>query len=102
LIYDLNDEFCKKFLDSYKDKRTIEQMIQAARSGKQNIVEASLEKSLKMNIKLNGVARGSFGELYEDYNDFLRTRKLSIWDKNDRRVWEIRHAYKTNKPNLTN
>lgn len=101
LIYDFNDEFCKRFLDPIRDKRTIEQMIQAARSGKQNIVEASLEKSLKMNIKLTAVARGSFGELFEDYGDFLRTRKLSIWDKNDRRVLEIRNAYKTNKSNLT-
>jgi len=44
LIFDLNAEFCKKYLDPFKDKRTIEQMTQAARSGKQNIVEGSLEK----------------------------------------------------------
>lgn len=101
LIYDFTDEFCKTYLDQYKDKRTIEQMVQAARSGKQNIVEGSLEKSLKMNIKLTGVARASLGELKEDYEDFLRTRKLAIWDKDDPRVWEIRNAYKTNKTNLT-
>ena len=100
VIYDLTDEFCKKYLDSWKDKRTIEQMTQAARSGKQNIVEGSLEKSLKMNIKLTGVARASFGELMEDYEDFLRTRKLAIWSKDDPHVWEIRNAYKTNKSYL--
>lgn len=101
IIYDLTVEFCKKYLDKFRDQRTIEQMIQAARSGKQNIVEGSLEKSLKMNIKLTGVSRGSFGELLEDYKDFLCTRKLPIWDKNDKRVWEIRRI-RINKSNLTN
>ena len=106
LIYDLTVQFCKKYLDEFKDKRTIEQMIQAARSGKQNIVEASLEKSLKMNIKLNGVARGSFGELLEDYKDFLRVRNLTIWNKNDSRLVPIRRmrisASKTNLSHLSN
>ena len=78
------------YLPEIKDKRTVEQMVQAARSGKQNIVEASLEKSLKMNIKLTGVARGSFGELLEDYKDFLRVRKLIQWDKGDQRLEPIR------------
>ncbi len=73
-------------------------MVQAARSGKQNIVEASLEKSLKMNIKLTGVARASLGELLEDYKDYLRVNNLKLWDKNDPRVREIR----SNKTNLTN
>lgn len=103
LIYDLNFEFCQKFLDKFIDKRTIEQMVQAARSGKQNIVEGSLEKSLKMNIKLTGVARGSFGELLEDYKDFLRTRKLSMWQKDDKRLWSIRKMrLSSNEPNLPN
>lgn len=105
LIYDLNFEFCQKYLDRFKDKRTIEQMEQASRSGKQNIVEGSLEKSLKMNIKLTGVSRGSFGELLEDYKDFLRTRKLKIWEKDDLRLKDIRQmriSNETNKPNLSN
>lgn len=106
LIFDLNAEFCKKYLDQFKDKRTIEQMTQAARSGKQNIVEGSLEKSLKMNIKLTGVARGSFGELLEDYKDFLRIRKLEIWQKEDGRLAPIRkmriEGDLSNKSNLTN
>ena len=103
VIYDLTVEFCNKFLDKFTDKRTTEQMIQAARSGKQNIVEGSLEKSLKMNIKLTGVSRGSFGELLEDYKDFLRTRKLSIWQKDDSRLLEIRRMrIEPNKSNSTN
>lgn len=101
IIYDFNDEFCKKYLNPFTDKRTIEQMIQANRSGKQNIVEGSLEKSLKMNIKLTGVGRASFGELLEDYEDFLRTRKLKLWAKDDPRVLAIRNAYKSNSPNKT-
>lgn len=106
LIFDLNNEFCKKYLDQFRDKRTIEQMQQATRSGKQNIVEGSLEKSLKMNIKLTGVARASFGELLEDYKDFLRTKKLRIWEKNDARLISIRRmrigANESNRTNLTN
>lgn len=103
IIYDLNDEFCKCYMtyQTNKSYRTYDQMVQAARSGKQNIVEASLEKSLKMNIKLTGVARASFGELLEDYEDFLRLRKLPIWDKNDSRVWKIRNAYKSDKADST-
>jgi four helix bundle suffix protein len=105
MIYDLNKKFCGRYLDLLKDRWTIEQMEQAARSGKQNIVEASLEKSLKMNIKLNGVSRGSYGGLLEDYKDFLRVRNLPLWDKNDPRVREIRSwrlSNKTNWSNLTN
>lgn len=106
LIFDLNAEFCKKFLDQFKDKRTTEQMTQAARSGKQNIVEGSLEKSLKMNIKLTAVSRGSFGELLEDYKDFLRIRQFQIWQKDDERLTPIRRMKiegdLSNKSNTTN
>ena len=81
-------------------------MEQGGRSGKQNIVEGSLEKSLKMNIKLTGVSRGSFGELLEDYKDFLRTRGLKIWDKDDPRVRKIRISRifpnSSNSTDLTN
>jgi len=78
-------------------------MVQAARSGKQNIVEASLEKSLKMNIKLTGVARGSFGELLEDYKDFLRTPRLKIWEKDDMRLLPIRKMrIAMDEPNKSN
>lgn len=99
--------FCKKFLPDYADKRTVEQMIQASRSGKQNIVEGSLEKSCESNIKLTGVGRASYGELIEDFLDFLRRRGLPVWDKNDPRVLKIR-AFResvqipTNLTNLSN
>lgn len=101
VIYDLNLEFCRRFIS--KTSRTHDQMVQAGRSGKQNIVEGSLEKSLKSNIMLTGVSRGSFGELLEDYKDFLRTAKLSLWSKDDPRVLEIRAIREfPNKSNWSN
>lgn len=65
-------------------------MEQAARSGKQNIAEGYLEKSLKGYIYLLGIAYASLGELLEDYEDFLRQRGLAIWDKDDPRVKKFR------------
>lgn len=89
-IYDLTTIFCKRYID--QKSRTIDQMIQSARSGKQNIVEGSLEKSVEGNIKLTGVARASYGELLEDYRDYLRQRNLTVWGKDDFRVIEIRRT----------
>lgn len=88
IIYDLTIEFCKKWIASYS--RTRDQMEQSARSGKQNIAEGYLEKSLKGYIYLLGVAYASLGELLEDYEDFLRQRNLQLWDKQDERVREFR------------
>ena len=65
-------------------------MVQAARSGKQNIVEGSVGKSVDTNLKLTGVARNSFSELFEDYKDYLRQKNLTLWGKNDPRVVQIR------------
>lgn len=65
-------------------------MIQAARSGKQNIVEGYLEKSLKNYIYLLGISLGSFGELGEDYLDYLRQHRMQIWSRDDPRVREFR------------
>lgn len=93
-ISDLTVTFCDRFLGDYTYRRTVEQMVQAARSGKQNIVEGSLEKSVEGNIKLTGVARASYGELLEDYKDFLRQRRLVLWSKDDPRILKIR-SYKT-------
>lgn len=100
IIFDLGIEFCERFIP--KTSRTHDQMIQANRSGKQNIVEGSLEKSLKGNIKLTGVSRASYGELLEDLKDFFRVHKLQLWDKNDPRVREIRSIRITNSSNLPN
>jgi len=90
IIYDFTVEFCQLWIDKsynnykgYKSySRLSDQMIQAGRSGKQNIAEGYLEKSLKMRIKLLGVARASLEELLQDYLDFLRQSQLAVWDKN--------------------
>lgn len=81
VIYDGTYYFCKKYFHAYD--RTIDQMVQAARSGKQNIVEGSMASgtSKEMEIKLTNVARASLEELLVDYKDFLRTRKLQMWNK---------------------
>lgn len=94
-IYDLTTIFCSCHID--KRSRTYDQMIQAARSGKQNIVEGSLENSMESNIKLTGIARASFGELLEDYRDFLRQNSLPVWTKYDHRVIVIRKRLITNE-----
>ncbi|HSH08877.1 MAG TPA: four helix bundle protein [Oceanipulchritudo sp.] len=81
IVYDLTVNFCNRFLR--QGDRTIDQMIQAARSGKQNIVEGSMASgtSKEMELKLTGVARASLEELLEDYFDFLRVREYPAWDK---------------------
>lgn len=79
IIYDFTVEFCDRFID--KRSRTHDQMVQAARSGKQNIAEGYLQKSIEGKIKLLGVARGSLEELLNDYQDFLRQKKFIIWEK---------------------
>ena len=79
-LYQLTATFCRRFLPPYGD-RTVDQMIQAARSGKQNIVEglADGKSSTEMQLKLLNVARASIQELREDYNDFLRSKQMEIW-----------------------
>src|ERR1035437_76947 len=81
IIFDGTKYFTNKYFQRYN--RTIDQMVQAARSGKQNIVEASMASgtSKETEIKLTNVARASLEELLVDYKDFLRTRKFKIWDK---------------------
>jgi len=106
-IYDFNAIFCERFLSNPKYRRTVEQMTQASRSGKQNIAEASKELSTSSDMVLNSVSRSSYTELIEDYEDFLRSRNFPIWKKDDPRVMRIR-AYKesvdtpTNLTNLSN
>lgn len=90
IVYDATVYFCDKYID--KRLRTYDQIIQAARSGRQNIVEGSMVSgtSKEMEIKLMGVARASLEELLNDYKDFLRVRQLPVCDKNDSRVIKIR------------
>jgi len=85
IVYDATVYFTNRFYQ--KKDRTIDQMVQAARSGKQNIAEASLASgtSKEMEIKLTNVARASQEELLIDYQDFLRVRGLVEWSKD--------HAY---------
>ncbi len=80
VLYQMTYVFCERFLPQYGD-RTVDQMVQAARSGKQNIVEGSEDgkTSTEMELKLLNAARGSIGELRSDYDDFLRSRHLSLW-----------------------
>ena len=81
VLYQMTVVFCKRFLPQYGD-RTVDQMVQAARSGKQNIVEgcAAGITSTETEIKLLNVARGSLKELREDYLDYLKAHSLEIWD----------------------
>lgn len=98
IVQDFTAVFCDRYID--KRSRTHDQMIQAARSGKQNIAEGSQDSatSSKIEIKLVGVARGSLEELKADYEDFLRQKGLKLWSKDDTRVGDIRQlAHRPNK-----
>jgi four helix bundle suffix protein len=86
VLYQMTFIFCQRFLPQYGD-RTVDQMVQAARSGKQNIVEGSEDgkTSTEMELKLLNVARSSIGELRQDYDDFLKSRRMSMWTPVDER-----------------
>ena len=85
LVYDVTVRFCDRYIDPHS--RTHDQMVQAARSGVQNIAEGSQVSatSKKMEIKLTSVARASLEELRLDYEDFLRQRDLPLWQRADPR-----------------
>ncbi|MFH1563346.1 MAG: four helix bundle suffix domain-containing protein [Nitrospirota bacterium] len=104
IIYDATVVFCNRFID--KRSRTHDQMVQAARSGKQNIAEGSMASgtSKKNELKLVGVARASLEELLLDYEDFLRQHGLLLWEKEHPQAqkirnlaWEKNRSYKTYK-----
>lgn len=90
VIYVMTYHFAKRFLDS-KGDRTVDQMIQAARSGKQNIVEGLADgmTSTEMQLKLLNVARSSLKELRADYEDYLHTRELPFWDAKHHRYEDM-------------
>jgi restriction system protein len=97
LVYDATVEFCDRFID--RRSRTHDQMVQAARSGRQNIAEGSQASgtSKKFELKLVGVARASLEELLLDYEDFLRQRGLALWGKDHPTAQVIRRlAYEKN------
>ncbi len=85
LVYDVTVRFCDRFID--RRSRTHDQMVQAARSGIQNIAEGSMASgtSKKMELKLTNVARASLEELRRDYEDFLRQRGFGVWMLRDQR-----------------
>lgn len=114
-IYDYTVIFCKKYYHLLSSGRTYDQMVQAARSGSQNIAEGNQQASLEGYIKLTGVNKGSLEELLKDFLAFARQNKTEIWEKDRverevrelREVWEILKKTPTlpnfpNFPNLPN
>lgn len=97
LVYDATVLFCDRFVD--KRSRTHDQMVQAARSGVQNIAEGSMASatSKKTDLKLTGVARASLEELLLDFEDFLRQRGLKLWSKDDPRALAVRRRYQSDQ-----
>lgn len=104
VIHDLTVQFCQIYVDPRS--RTVDQMIQADRSGKQNIAEGYSMQSLEGYIKLLGVAKGSQKELLIDYEDYLRQHRLSTWEVNNTKVRKIREFravwVRPNIPNTPN
>jgi four helix bundle suffix protein len=90
-VFDITFRFAHRFLAM--GDRTIDQMIQSARSGKQNILEGSKAgtTSKEMEIKLTNVARSSLEELLRDYRDYLRVRDLPLWDKDSKQARYVRN-----------
>lgn len=102
LVYDAKLRFCDRLID--KRSRTYDQMVQAARSGRQNIAEGSQASGTfkKTELKLVGVARASLEELLLDYEDFLRQRGLQLWGKDHATAKVVRRlAYEKNRTYLT-
>ena len=97
IVFDGTVRFCERLLK--KSDRTYDQMVQAARSGKQNILEGSEASatSKETEIKLTNVARSSLGELLEDYRDFLRLRHAEEWTNENRPI----HALTPRNPNAS-
>jgi four helix bundle suffix protein len=109
VIYDATVSFCERFVPV--KSRTVDQMVQAARSGRQNIAEGSRASgtSSQTELRLVNVARASLDELLLDYEDFLRQRGLRAWTKDDREAREVRavagrvgdFAYRTDQTDRT-
>jgi four helix bundle suffix protein len=90
VVYDLTYQFCARHLR--RGDRTVDQMVQAARSGKQNILEGAKASgtSKEMELKLTNVARASLEELLADYEDYLRVRGLPVWAKDSKEALFVR------------
>lgn len=98
IVYDATASFCERFVP--KSSRTYDQMIQGARSGRQNIAEGSraAASSSQTELRLVNVARNSLEELLLDYEDYLRQRRLRIWGKDDPEALEVRQVAKQESP----
>jgi four helix bundle suffix protein len=102
IVYDATVNFCNRFID--RRSRTHDQMVQAARSGKQNIAEGSMASgtSKKTELKLIGVARASLEELLLDFQDYLRQQRLPLWGKEHPKALAVRQlAHSKNKSYMT-
>jgi four helix bundle suffix protein len=102
IVFDGTAAFCDRFID--RRSRTHDQMVQAARSGKQNIAEGSMASgtSKKTELKLIGVARASLEELLLDFQDFLRQKGLALWGKDHQLARQVRAlCYQQNRSYTT-
>ena len=101
LVYDTTVAFCNRFID--RRSRTHDQMVQAARSGVQNIAEGSMASatSKKTELKLTGVARASLEELLLDYEAFLRQRGLRLWAKDSPEALAVRKRLSSDKSDMS-
>src|SRR5688500_7197737 len=95
IVYDATLQFTRRFFKPFD--RTADQMLQAARSGKQNIAVGSMASgtSKETELKLTNIARASLEELLLDYEDFLRSRSLTVWPKDHRLVTRFRELNRT-------
>ena len=94
VLFQLTKVFCDRFLPKFGD-RTVDQMVQAARSTKQNIVEGSSDgqTSMEVELKLLGIARGSNLELLSDYQDYLKHKGLQEWHQDNKERFEKLHQF---------
>jgi len=101
IVYDGTVIFCNRFID--KRSRTHDQMVQAARSGRQNIAEGSVASatSKKTELKLTSVAKASLEELLLDYEDFLRQRGLRLWAKDSPAALAVRNRFRSPPSNMS-
>ncbi|RJQ56617.1 MAG: four helix bundle protein [Nitrospiraceae bacterium] len=101
IVYDATVVFCNRFID--RRSRTHDQMVQAARSGVQNIAEGSMASatSKKTELKLTGVARASLEELLLDFQAFLRQRGLRIWAKDSPEALTVRRKYSSDRSDMS-
>ena len=98
IVYDITFRFCHKYLS--KGDRTVDQMIQSARSGKKIILEGSQASitSKETEIELTNVARASLEELLDDFRDYLRARDLPLWAKDSKETRYVRRMGAKNPP----